>query len=218
MLRIPSLIVSTRAPLHCDKCASPELNAFIQDDWCPSLTQITHGIDLFFFHVAHFFPFVHEPTFDPSVTADHFVLSMCCLGYQYGDDPATDGQEGSGYDLSLRCFHAARKLVAQSEDSATDSMRKLAIVQAYLLHQAYVMMYLDGEGGSDGLRMHSKMIGVSIVPLCFCPCVCSWCVCVRPKKLSRSSGLMQPLPTNPTATSDLESLWREFIKAESHKR
>jgi hypothetical protein len=142
---------------------SPEGSMEVQDDWFPSRTQITHGIDLFFFHVAHFLPFLHKPSFNPSVAADHLVLSMACLGYQYGDDPDADGQDESGYKLSLQCFHAARELVVKNEDSATDSTHKLVIVQAYLLLQVYAMMYLGGEDCLDVLCMHSKMIGVSLL-------------------------------------------------------
>lgn len=36
--------------------------------------------------------------------------------------------------------------------------------------------------------------------------------------LARASGLMQPLPVEPVATQDLESLWRQFVKNETHKR
>ena len=36
--------------------------------------------------------------------------------------------------------------------------------------------------------------------------------------LARACGMMQPMPIESTATEDLESLWREFIRAESHKR
>ncbi len=164
LLTLPRSTDPPRA-LQCSKCTSPEHNAYIQDNWFPSLAQIAHGIDLFFYHVAHFFPFLHEPTFDASVTVSYLVLSMCCLGYQYGDDPDTDGQEGSANNLSLQCFHAARQLVAQNEDNTTDLTHKLVIVQAYLLLQVYSMMYLGGEGGSDGMRMHSKIIGVSLLAL-----------------------------------------------------
>ncbi|OGM49634.1 hypothetical protein ABOM_001890 [Aspergillus bombycis] len=117
------------------------------------------------------------------------------LGYQHGEDPESGDQAGSGASLSIRCFHQARALTA-AEESRTDSPRhNTTLIQSYLLLQICAMMYLCGDDSSSGLKMHSNMIS-----------------------LARAGGLMQPMATETSATEDLEALWYEFIKAESHKR
>ncbi|KAJ4156485.1 hypothetical protein NW754_008117 [Fusarium falciforme] len=121
--------------------------------------------------------------------------SMLCIAYQYGEDPDCVGQPGSGVGLSERCFHRARAVVLADEDKADDPAHNVSMVQAYLLLQIYAMMYLCGNNSAYALKTHSKMIS-----------------------LARASGLSQPIPTEPTTTKDLDSLWREFIRAESHKR
>ncbi|CED82116.1 hypothetical protein PROQFM164_S01g003283 [Phaffia rhodozyma] len=179
--------------LFARSSTSPGKAASIYDDFVPTSVQISKGVGLFFKHVADFLPFLHQPTFDPAQASPYLVLGLLCLGYQYGDDPAADNLEGSGQDLSSRCFAHGRRLVQQCAEEPSDSAQSLEIVQAYLLFQVYSMMYLVGS--SDGLDMHSKIVNIS-----------------------RSSGLMQPLPTSSRLMPDLESLWKEFIKAESHKR
>ncbi|KAJ5949752.1 hypothetical protein N7454_001336 [Penicillium verhagenii] len=69
------------------------------------------------------------------------------------------------------------------------------MVQSYLLLQVCSMMYLCGQDSVYGLKIHSTMIA-----------------------LARKSGLMQPVSMGPVTSSNLESLWHGFIKAESHKR
>ncbi|KAM0564490.1 hypothetical protein ACHAPJ_000704 [Fusarium lateritium] len=166
-----------------------------QNDWYPSNAQITRGCQLYFDHVSHFSPFLHRPTFDPSRVASHLLLSMLCLAYQYGEDPECNDQVGSGVSLSERCFHRARALVGGDPEETDDSTHNVSVVQAYLLLETYAMMYLCGNHSAYGLKTHTKMIS-----------------------LARSSGLSQPILTEPATTADLDSLWHTFIKAESHKR
>lgn len=166
-----------------------------QSDWHPSLPQVTKGCSLFFRHVSPFIPFLHQPTFSPTRTARHLVLGMLCLGFQYGEDPDHESQPDSGLNLSKRCFQRALQLVAFEEDSAGDAIDGTTMTQTYLLLQIYAMMYLCGKESALGLKMHSKMISTA-----------------------RSGGLMKPISTPPAAAEDLESLWRGFVKAESHKR
>ncbi|KNG83187.1 hypothetical protein ANOM_008836 [Aspergillus nomiae NRRL 13137] len=85
---------------------------------------------------------------------------------------------------------------AQAQTYPTDTPKQnTTLIQSYLLLQICAMMYLCGDSSSSGLKMHSNMIS-----------------------LAREGGLMQPMPTATSTTEDLEALWHEFIKAESHKR
>ncbi|KAE8368077.1 fungal-specific transcription factor domain-containing protein [Aspergillus caelatus] len=166
-----------------------------QGDWLPSPTQITQGCDLFFKYVSHFLPFLHQPTFDATHIPLHLLLSILSLGYQHGEDPDCGDQVGSGASLSIRCFHQARAFTTTEEGRTENPRQNTSLIQSYLLLQICAMMYLCGDDSASGLKMHSNMIS-----------------------LARAGGLMQPMPTESSTTEDLEALWREFIKAESHKR
>ncbi|WXC61787.1 hypothetical protein SNK03_007660 [Fusarium graminearum] len=166
-----------------------------QIDWHPSNMQIKTGCELYFKHVSHFLPFLHRPTFNSTDITSHLLLSMLCIGYQYDEDPDCNNQQGSGVELSERCFHRARALVSGEKYRTDGSTHNLSIVQSYLLLEIYAMMYLCGNHSAYGLKTHSKMIS-----------------------LARSSGLSLPIPSEPTATSDLDSLWHTFIASESQKR
>ncbi|KAH8424400.1 uncharacterized protein LDX57_002151 [Aspergillus melleus] len=155
--------------------------------------QIARGCDLFFSHVSHYVPFLHRPTFDATMLPVHLVLAIICLGYQHGEDPECDDQPGSGASLSTRCFRRAHTLTTADEGGLTGPNTPL--IQSYLLLQICAMMYLCGDDSAIGLKMHSDMIS-----------------------LARAGGLMQPTPPESSAAEDLEGLWRDFIKTESHKR
>lgn len=180
---------------HTPDGLSPRDLTYVQDEWYPSGSQIVRGLDLYFIHISHFVPFLHQPTFDAAQTAPYLVLSMLCLAYQHGEDPDRGDQAGSGSSISLRCFHRARVLLATQEESDGDFSHNLALVQANLLLEICAIMYLCGKDSAYGLKMHSRIIS-----------------------LARFSGLTQPTPPEVAATKDLEALWGEFIKAESHKR
>lgn len=171
---------------------SPDFTSFSfachEDDWSPSTVQIERGCDLFFAHISHFVPFLHQPTFDYSQAPLYLLLSMLSLAYQYGNDPESESQSVHGAGLSKRCFNRARVLLANDEDN-------ISTVQSYLLLQICAMMYLCGEDSSHALKMHSAMIS-----------------------LARSTGLMHPITIEPSTTQDLDTLWHTFIRAESHKR
>lgn len=167
----------------------------LQDDWSPTALQISRGCDLFFTRVSHFLPFLHPPTFDPTKSPPHLVLSMLSLAYQHGEGPECGDQEGSGESFSIRCFHQARAVLASDEGRPDAATMITTLVQSYLLLQICAMMYLCGDNSASGLKMHSHMIS-----------------------LARAGRMTQPLPVESGATADLESLWRQFVKAESHKR
>ena len=174
---------------------SPNGSPRLQDDWAPTSLQISRGCNLFFASVSHFLPFLHSSTFDPTQVPPHLVLSILCLAYQYGEDPECGDQEGSGESFSIRCFHKARALLASDEERPDASTMITTLVQSYLLLQICAMMYLCGDNSVYGLKMHSHIIS-----------------------LARAGRMTQPMTVELGATADLESLWREFVKAESHKR
>ncbi|CAO2654424.1 Nn.00g111570.m01.CDS01 [Neocucurbitaria sp. VM-36] len=166
-----------------------------EDDWHPSSSQIARGCELFFAHVSNFLPFLHQPTFDAVQVPRPLLLSMLCLAYQHGEDPDSGDEAGSGSRLSGRCFHRARALIAAEEEHADEVARGVTMVQTYLLLQVFAMMYSCDKDSAYGLKTHSK--------------ICA---------LARASGLMLPIPCEATTAEDLDSLWRQFIQAESHKR
>lgn len=175
---------------------TPTILEYLRDEWLPSTTQTARGVDLFFTHISPFVPFLHQPTFDPTSATPPLLLSILCLAYQHGEDPDLVGEADSGVHLSIRCFHRARALLAASdEESPGVDISDIVVIQAYLLLQICAMMYLCGKNSAYGLQMHSKLIF-----------------------LARTGGLMQPLPSNSASTGDLESLWHEFVQAESRKR
>lgn len=166
-----------------------------QEETILSSFQVTRGCDLFFTHVSPFLPFIHQSTFDVTQAAPELILGMLSLGYQYGEDPDLGDKEGSGASLSKRCFHQARTMIASVEANTEDFAYNLVIVQSYLVLQICALMYLCGADSAYGLKMHSNMIS-----------------------LARAAGIMQPRPIESSTATDLDSLWREFIRAESHKR
>ncbi|TGJ88334.1 hypothetical protein E0Z10_g428 [Xylaria hypoxylon] len=165
------------------------------DGWAPSPIQSARGCELFFTRVAHYVPFIHHSTFDQSQIPLYLLLSMLCLGYQYGEDPDCEYQTGTGASLSKRCFRRARAYIATIEEDEEEAMQQLPLVQSYLLLQICAMMFLCGKDSFYGLRAHSKMVSHA-----------------------RTGGLMRPAPDNAQGAGNLETLWQGFLKAESLKR
>ncbi|KAK5045431.1 hypothetical protein LTR84_009295 [Exophiala bonariae] len=167
------------------------------EDWFPSESQTARGLELFFAHVSHFIPFLHRPTFDVSRVERYLALSILSLGFQFGQDPDCGDREGSGSSLSIRCFHQARHMISalEVEYEDTDNVTLVTVkVQSYLMLEICAMFYLCGRDSAHALRMHSRMIS-----------------------LARSGGLMQSV-AGTCATHDLETLWHQFVQAESRKR
>lgn len=184
----------TSRPYIPDGLSSKDV-PYLEDKWSPSAAQTARGYHLYFTHVSQFVPFLHRPTFDATETAPHLGLSMLCLAYQYGEDPDRGDEPGSGEELSLRCFHRARVSAAMEEEIDGDLSQKVTLVQAYWLLQVFLMFYHCEEDSAIGSKMHSKVIS-----------------------LTRFGGLTRPDVVEVTSTEDLEALWHEFIRAESHKR
>ncbi|KAL7424527.1 hypothetical protein Q5752_000211 [Cryptotrichosporon argae] len=182
---------SRDTPTNGSRQAAPTLSlspaASMEDRLTPEETE--RGVQLFFEHVAHYLPFLHEPTFDIDASPSHLILAMLSIGLQYGDVPEDDRP------LATQCFRRSRALLAQYDEASADSAHNLTVVQAYLLLQTAAIMYMCGKETASGLRMHAKSV-----------------------ELARSGGLMEPYPTKPGSTAGLEALWLEFVKAESHKR
>ncbi|KAF9740931.1 hypothetical protein PMIN06_005930 [Paraphaeosphaeria minitans] len=167
----------------------------IQDDWYPSICQISRGCELFFDHVAGFLPFLHRPTFNSNQTSKALLLSVLALAYQYGENPDCGEEVDSGQTLSVQCFYRARASIAAEEEHVDESLHGVTLVQAYLLLEVFALIYSTDDDAPYGLKTHSKLI------------------C-----LARAVGLMQPDSTPPPDSEDLESLWIAFARAESAKR
>lgn len=146
---------------------------------------------------------------------------MVCIGMQYSDS------REKGKVTAGNCFRRARRLLESSNGdrdgetattttttASSSSQDNLAVVQAYLLLQAYAILYSCGPDTAHGLRMRQRAVEVS-------PGQTTTVVKARhadPPQLARKGGLMDPLPTKPQVTTDLDALWREFVRSESHKR
>lgn len=174
---------------------SPKDLPYLRNDWQPSTVQVEQGLQLYFEHISHFIPFLHRPTLDPACTPTYLILSILSLAYQYAEDPMSQDQPGSGEKLSILCFHRARVLAASEEEVEDDQPHNLALIQTLLLLEVCAMFYICGKTSTQGLKMHSRMISIA-----------------------RSTGLMRTSSPTTVGTKDLDSMWREAIKAKSHKR
>jgi len=174
---------------------SPKDLPYLRNEWHPSTVQVERGLELYFAHISHFVPFLHQPTLDPACIPTYLTLSILALAYQYAEDTISLDQPGSGEKLSLLCFHRARVLAASEEEVEDDQPHNIALVQTLLLLEVCAMFYVCGKTSIQGLKMHSRMISIA-----------------------RSTGLMRTSLPATASTKDLDSMWREAIKAESHKR
>lgn len=174
---------------------SPKDLPYLRNEWYPSIAQVERGLDLYFAHVSHFLPFLHRPTLDTAALPAYLIVSILSLGYQYAEDPTSGEQPGSGEQLSLLCFHRARVLAASEEEVEGDQPHNIALVQTLLLLEVCAMFYICGKTSTQGLKMHSRMIAIA-----------------------RSTGLMRTELPATAGTKCLDSMWREAMKAESHKR
>lgn len=174
---------------------SPKDLPYLRNEWYPSADQVTRGLHLYFSHVSHFVPFLHQPTLDSTSMPAYLILSILSLAFQHGQDQNDTELQRSDDQLSLLCFHRARVLVASEEEIDSNSTHNVALVQTLLLLEICAMFYFCGKTSTHGLKLHSRMISIA-----------------------RSTGLMRTAPAATATTKDLDSMWREAIKAESHKR
>lgn len=168
---------------------------YLRTEWYPSPSQVAHGLGLHFLNVSHFVPFLHQPTFESAHAPSYLILSMLSIAYHHGEDPDASSQIGSGERLALHCFHRARVLSAAEDEAEDDLAHNLSLVQSLLLLEICAMTYICGKVSQHGLKMHARMISIA-----------------------RTAGLMRAVPFATANTKDLDSMWREAIKAESHKR
>ena len=169
-------------------------------------TDISTGLKLFMEHISTELIFIHHPTFDESSIPEPLMWAMICLGFQYCDDVSR------GKTIALECFHRACQLI-DTQQGWSSATHILMIIQTYLMLEVYAILYACGSKTAIGLQMHTKAVEVksSFSEVHSTECIYSC-------QLARRNGLMDPLPTQPQSTADLESLWLEFVRAESHKR
>ena len=175
----------------------------------PSEREVGLGIELFFAKVSHCFPFLHYPTFDRSTTPEALLMGILSLGLQYMDD------QEYGAKLGAACFHRGREILE------TDHLKEriaggleLHTIQACLMLEMHAIMSACGSETAWGLRMHGRCVEVRGL-LSFSTAVESYKA--DQDQLARIGGLAEPLPDLLPA-SDLESLWRQFVRVETHKR
>jgi hypothetical protein len=161
---------------------SPTSEACLDNDWFPSRPEMDRGLRLFFAHVSHWIPCIHEATFDESSCPLYLLLAMLCVAYQH-DDLAAPPEHSQSQDISLRCFYRSRLLASLVEDGSEDPHTCMTLVQTYLLLQICAMFYLCGSHSTSGLKMHAKMVS-----------------------LVRLGGLTTPIPPDDLGAEDLDSL------------
>ncbi|WVQ81088.1 hypothetical protein IAT38_003210 [Cryptococcus sp. DSM 104549] len=161
-----------------------------ETDLIQSPAFIYAAVESFFLYTSHIFPFIHRPTFDSRACHPSLLLGMMCIGLHVSSDGRQDRQRANN------CYQAGlRSLDGIMETVQAKSAETLAIIQAHLLLENYAIMALCGPHTSYGLRLHHQCI-----------------------EIARKGGLMDSYPTQPSSTQDLNSLWQQFVQAESHKR
>ncbi|WVF70352.1 hypothetical protein IAT40_005142 [Kwoniella sp. CBS 6097] len=156
-----------------------------------SQSVVSTGVDLFFRHISGYLPFIHKSTFSAHEASEHLLMAMLSVSLQFMDE------KERGTQLGRQCFLRGKRLLEVDDESrgGEQAVVRLDVIQAYILLELHAIMISSGSASSYGLRMHSKMI-----------------------ELARTGGLTDPYPTQAGNTGDLESLWRQSIRAESHKR
>ncbi|THX50475.1 hypothetical protein D6D06_07949 [Aureobasidium pullulans] len=151
---------------------------------------IQKGCDLYFRHVSPSLPFIHHPTFDFTHLPEALLMGMLSVGLQF------DTEDEMYPGIAAQAFERGIELLSQSETSEGPLFaRNIHTVQAYLLLELYAAMYSAGQDTTVGLQMHHKSV-----------------------ELVRRYGLTEPLTVHSSATEDLDALWKQFIRCESHKR
>ncbi|WWC64281.1 uncharacterized protein I303_106891 [Kwoniella dejecticola CBS 10117] len=150
--------------------------------------QTSLGLHLFLAHLAMSIPFIHIPTFDASSAPEPLQLGMLALGFQFLED-ANQAQM-----LSSRCYERGKQMLREDEPEYPGAT-PLITVQSLLLLHFYAVFYACGGQTKWGLQLCGKSVAIA-----------------------RREGLMDPLPSRSAATSDLNSLWAQFIRSETHKR
>ncbi|WVQ76281.1 hypothetical protein IAR50_005946 [Cryptococcus sp. DSM 104548] len=153
--------------------------------------SVMPAVQSFFVYAPHMFPFLHEPTFASEACHPSLLFAMMCLGLH----TAADGSEDHG--KAMRCYQGGlRALDGALEKACTlKPAEVLHIIQAHLLLEIYAILALCGDHTSQGLNLHHQAI-----------------------QIARKAGLMEAYPTQPSSTQDLDMLWRQFVRGESHKR
>ncbi|OCF39364.1 hypothetical protein I317_06849 [Kwoniella heveanensis CBS 569] len=158
-----------------------------------SQSIIQSGISLFFTNISAFFPFIHQPTFDLSTVPEYLVMAMLSVSIQFAE-----AEEHEGSKLAAYCFHRSCKLIDEAEQKDDDDGKgglKLHMIQAYLLLEVHALCFARGPESCWGLRFHHRLT-----------------------ELARIGGLGDPYPPQPVDKGDLNALWRQFVRAETHKR
>ncbi|OCF33937.1 hypothetical protein I316_04283 [Kwoniella heveanensis BCC8398] len=156
-----------------------------------SQSVVSTGVNLFFRHVSGYLPFIHQATFSSHEAPEHLLMAMLSVSLQFL------GDQERGMQMGRQCFLRGKRLLEVDDESRGGELGvvRLDVIQAYILLELHAIMISSGSESSYGLRMHSKMI-----------------------ELARTGGLTDPYPTQAGNTGDLDSLWRQSIRAESHKR
>ncbi|KAG9612574.1 hypothetical protein KCU77_g1428, partial [Aureobasidium melanogenum] len=154
------------------------------------ITLIQRGVQLYFRHVSPFLPFIHQHTFEHSDMPEALLMGMLSIGLQFGSEQEMDPS------IPAQAFKRGRKLLTQAELSDKVLFaRNIHTVQAYLLLELYATMCSGGRDTTIGLQMHHKSV-----------------------ELVRRYGLTEPLTVQSGTAEDLDALWRQFVRSESHKR
>ncbi|KAI5195842.1 hypothetical protein E4T38_08850 [Aureobasidium subglaciale] len=151
---------------------------------------IQRGVELFFIHVSPYLPFIHQHTFDTVNVPEALLMGMLSVSLQFESEQEKDSK------MSALAFSRGRELLGQMNDSEEPLFAmNIHTVQAYILLEMHAAMYSGGLSTTIGLQMHHKSV-----------------------ELVRRYGLTEPLTVHSGRTEDLDALWRQFIRSESHKR